>query len=187
MNYLALKNQIFSIDIYSIVPIRFEDRYLIMKWRNEQMYHLRQDKPLTKENQDLYFNTIIQDLFNKITPNQILFSYIKNKECVGYGGLVHINWEDRNAEISFIMKTELEIHEFELHWNNFLKMINNVAFKDLNLMKIFTYAYDLRPRLYNVLNNCNYKIEAKLVNHKIIENKFIDVIIHSKLNEQYIF
>jgi RimJ/RimL family protein N-acetyltransferase len=85
------------------------------------------------------------------------------------------------------MKTELEIHEFELHWNNFLKMINNVAFKDLNLMKIFTYAYDLRPRLYNVLNNCNYKIEAKLVNHKIIENKFIDVIIHSKLNEQYIF
>ena len=185
--YVALKNQFIKYNNFSLVPIRFQDRYQILKWRNEQMYHLRQEKPLTIESQDLYYKNVVGKLFNQKYPDQILFSYLNNNECIGYGGLVHINWEDRNAEISFIIKTELEMYEFELHWNNFLTMINNVAFKDLNLMKIFTYAYDLRPKLYKVLNNCNYKIEAKLKNHKIIENKFIDVIIHSKLNEQYIF
>ena len=37
---------------YKIVPIRYEDRFDIMKWRNEQMYHLRQSKPLTEEDQE---------------------------------------------------------------------------------------------------------------------------------------
>ena len=45
--YKALNNQEYSFNEYSIVPIRSQDRFSIMKWRNEQIYHLRQDKPLT--------------------------------------------------------------------------------------------------------------------------------------------
>ena len=29
-----------------------------MKWRNEQLYHLRQLKPLIKSEQDNYFNNV---------------------------------------------------------------------------------------------------------------------------------
>ena len=36
-----IKNKFLNGD-YKIVPIRFEDRLDIMKWRNEQLYHLRQ-------------------------------------------------------------------------------------------------------------------------------------------------
>src|SRR5690554_1619401 len=111
--YSALKKCTFSAGNYSIVPIRYEDRYEIMKWRNEQIYHLRQKEPLTKEQQDRYFSETVGSLFTQVKPNQILFSYLKGDECVGYGGLVHINWTDRNAEISFIMQTELEEEEFE--------------------------------------------------------------------------
>ena len=50
--YLALKKNIFSIDDFSIIPIRYEDRFEIMKWRNEQVYHLRQDEPLTVKDQE---------------------------------------------------------------------------------------------------------------------------------------
>ena len=53
--YKALNQNIFSNAEFKIVPIRFEDRDDIMKWRNEQMYHLRQDKPLTQKFQDNYF------------------------------------------------------------------------------------------------------------------------------------
>ena len=70
--YKALKKQNFCIKNYSIVPIRYEDRYLIMQWRNDQMYHLRQNEPLTKEQQDLYFNTVVSGLFEQEKPNQIL-------------------------------------------------------------------------------------------------------------------
>ena len=43
----------------------------------------------------------------------VLFNYLHNGKCIGYGGLVHINWIDKNAEVSFIMDTELEENYFE--------------------------------------------------------------------------
>ena len=99
--YICLKNQSYEQNGFSIVPIRYEDRLEIMKWRNDQIYHLRQDKPLTEKDQNLYFKNTIAKLFQKENPNQILFSFLRENICIGYGGLVHINWIDKNAEISF--------------------------------------------------------------------------------------
>ena len=45
--YIAFQQQVFCVDDHKIIPIRFADRYKIMKWRNEQIYHLRQKVPLT--------------------------------------------------------------------------------------------------------------------------------------------
>jgi hypothetical protein len=181
--YIALKKQVVVLGRYSIVPIRHEDRHLIMEWRNEQMYHLRQEKLLTKEMQNEYFTNVISKIFEQDHPEQILFSYLKDSECIGYGGLVHINWNDKNAELSFIMKTELEEIEFELHWKNFLKMVNEIVTNDLCLIKTYTYAYDLRPKLYNALEDSYYKLEARLIKHKNINNNFVDVLIHSRIYE----
>ena len=101
-SYKVLKKQLFSLNEYSIIPIRYEDRLSILKWRNEQIYHLRQDKLLTKNDQDYYFKNVVNRLFNQQRPNQLLFSFLKENLCVGYGGLVHINWVRKNAEISFV-------------------------------------------------------------------------------------
>lgn len=182
-NYKALIKQVYSKGIYSIVPIRFEDRIEIMKWRNEQIYHLRQNQPLTIQDQDNYFNTIINQLFEAEKPNQLLFSYLENDKCIGYGGLVHINWIDKNAEISFVMNTKLEKDMFKFHWGTFLQLLENIAFNELNFHKIFTYAFDLRPHLYEVLESNNYFKEAVLNEHCFFNNQFIDVIIHSKKNK----
>ena len=76
--YKCLKNQEFTNLDYSIVPIRFNDRFEIMKWRNEQMYHLRQVIKLTPQDQNNYFNNVISLLFDQSHPSQILFSYLKN-------------------------------------------------------------------------------------------------------------
>lgn len=180
--YNFLKNSIWNYDNYSIVAIRDEDKHLIMKWRNEQLYHLRQSEPLTIEKQEQYFAQVVAPLFNKSFPNQILFSYLKNNTCIGYGGLVHINWHDKNAEISFVMDTSLENKEFELHWQCFLKLIQKIAFIELDFHKIYTYAFDLRPKLYSALSNEGFKNEAVLVDHIYYNNAFINVLIHSKLN-----
>ena len=143
-SYKILNKQIFRSGIYSIVPIRFQDRFDIMNWRNEQIYHLRQNKPLAANDQDVYFNTVISNLFEQEQPTQILFSMLKNDKCIGYGGLVHINWIDRNAKLSFIMDTEFENDSFQNHWTNFLKMIEKIAFERLAFHNIFTYTFDLR-------------------------------------------
>jgi len=180
--YKSLKSQVFEKNNYKIVPIRCEDRFDIMNWRNEQMYHLRQNSLLTTKEQDIYFKKVVNKLFEKETPNQILFSYLKDGKCIGYGGLVHINWIDKNAEISFVLNTNLESNEFSFHWSNYLGLIEQVAFKELFLHKIFTYAFDLRPHLYPILEHENYKNTAILNEHCFFEDTFIDVYIHEKKN-----
>ena len=62
---------------FKISPIRHEDRLLIMKWRNEQMFHLRQAELLTEEKQNWYFEQVIDKLFEEQKPNQILFSFFR--------------------------------------------------------------------------------------------------------------
>jgi RimJ/RimL family protein N-acetyltransferase len=185
-NYKCLSKQIYSLNEYQIVPIRDQDRYDIMQWRNEQIYHLRQSKPLDKKSQDKYFDTVVTKLFKVENPDQLLFSYLENGICIGYGGLVHINWIDRNAEISFVLNTSLEI-KFVDHWCSFLSLIEQVAFKELQFHKIFTYAFDLRPLLYIALEKSKFTKEAVLKNHTYFDNEFIDVVIHSKLREHKFF
>jgi RimJ/RimL family protein N-acetyltransferase len=180
--YRVLQKQIYKSGTFSLVPIRFEDRLNIMKWRNEQIYHLRQNKPLTNEDQDLYFENVVSKLFEQENPNQILFSFLENGVSIGYGGLVHINWIDKNAEISFIMNTVLEKNRFHEIWIAYLNLIEQVGFSELNLHKIYTYAFDLRPRLYPALLSSGFSEDARLKEHCFFDSKFIDVLIHSKIN-----
>lgn len=180
-NYVALDKQVYSKGEFKIVPIRHEDRYSIMKWRNEQIYHLRQTVPLDQETQDKYFDEVVSKLYEVETPNQLLFSFLKGETCIGYGGLVHINWVDQNAEISFIMDTALESESFLPLWHIYLDLIEQVGFVQLKLHKLYVYAFDLRPHLYSMLEKANYVLDARLKEHARFRGKYVDVVIYYKL------
>ncbi len=181
--YKVLQKQIFKSGDFALVPIRLEDRYDIMQWRNEQIYHLRQNKPLMNEDQDAYFEHVVSKLFDQEQPNQVLFSFLEKGVCIGYGGLVHINWIDKNAEVSFIMNTELEQDYFSNHWTVFLQLIEQVAFKELQFHKLYTYAFDLRPHLYEIIENVGFVKEVRLKEHCFFNGEYKDVLIHGKLNK----
>jgi RimJ/RimL family protein N-acetyltransferase len=182
-SYKVLSKQTFTEGDFSIVPIRFEDRLDIMKWRNEQIYHLRQAKHLSEEDQNAYFQNVVSKVFEQEQPNQLLFSFLKKDTCIGYGGLVHINWVDKHAEISFIMDTSLEKTQFTELWVTFLNLIEKIAFTELNFHKLFTYAFDIRKHLYPALVKANFQHEATFKEHARYEGKMIDVLIHSKFNK----
>jgi len=182
LEYKCLNKQIFANGKYALVPIRFEDRYDIMKWRNEQIYHLRQAKPLTQEDQDTYFENVVAKLFDQEKPNQILFSFLEDGVCIGYGGLVHINWIDKNAEVSFVMNTQLEENQFIELWVEYLMILKQISFKILDFRKIYTYAFDLRPTLYKALAISGFKEEGRLINHINFNQTYIDVLIYSLIN-----
>ena len=180
--YNCLNKQIFEKGDFRIQPTFDDYKYLIMKWRNEQLYHLRQETKLTKETQDEYFNNVVGNLFDKKHPDQILFSFFDKNICVGYGGLVHINWKDKYAEISFVMNTLLEQSFFNKYWTIYLNLIEELAFKELEFNKIFVYAFDLRPKLYEVLKDSNYLREARLKKHHWFKDDYVDVLIYSKFH-----
>ena len=181
-SYKCLSINTFHYNDYNIIPIRYSDRIKIMKWRNEQLFHLRQKELLNLKTQNVYFKDVILKLFENKNPKQILFSYLHKGKLLGYGGLVHIDWTNLNAEISFIMDTSLEKKYFNLHWSNFLKLLEKPAFLILGFSKIYTYAFDLRNHLYHCLETNNYVKEARLQKHVRFDNDFIDVVIHSKIN-----
>ena len=181
-NYKVLKNNSFKSGNYLLVPIRYEDRLSIMRWRNKQMYHLRQEKILNENDQEAYFQNIIHPSFKEEKPAQILFSFLQNEKCIGYGGLVHINWKTKEAEVSFIMATELEADYFEKNWVTFLHLLEKVAFTDLYLSSLFTYAFDLRPQLYKAIENAGFQQTKRLEKLQLIEGKLVDVVIHIKNN-----
>lgn len=180
--YRVLKKQEFKKGEFFLTPIRHEDRFKIMQWRNEQIHHLRQIGLLTEEIQNKYFEDIIAPLFNAEQPNQILFSFIHKGELVGYGGLVHINYVDGNSELSFVMKTELQEHYFETFWIEYLNLIKQPAFKDLRLHKIYTYAFDVRKKLYPALERAGFSLDARLRKHCYVQAEYRDVLIHSFWN-----
>ena len=180
--YKALNKQVYKSGNQKITPLRYEDRLDIMKWRNDQIYHLRQSKILTKDDQIKYFKNIVDELFVVDNPSQLLFSFLHNGNCIGYGGLVHIDWKKQNAEISFILDTDLEIFFFKKYWKKFLSLIEQVAFNDLNFKKIFVYAYDVRKHLYPILIENNYTLTERKKNDYSFNNKILDAYIYSKFN-----
>jgi hypothetical protein len=166
---------------YALVPIRDEDKYPIMQWRNEQLDILRQSTPLTKEMQEAYFKNVVDSLFIEEKPLQLLFSFLYNGTLIGYGGLVHINWKDANAEISFLLATERATSPqyFAEGWSVYLRMISLVAFQYLSFHKIYTYSYSIRGNLFPVLLENGFVEEARLREHVNIKGEFKDVMVHS--------
>ncbi|OYU85250.1 MAG: hypothetical protein CFE24_02805 [Flavobacterium sp. BFFFF2] len=186
-NYICLSQSVFQEDAFSLVPLRDQDKFEILTMRNEQMYHLRQAKPLSVQDQEAYFKNVVAKLFEENQPTQLLFSFLKDGEFIGYGGLVHINWTDQHAEVSFIMKTELEQDFFAYYWEIYLSLLDKLAFDTLHFHKIFTYAFDVRPHLYPILASRGFKEEARLKDHCLFDGQFIDVVYHGKINNNVTF
>ena len=74
--YSFLPGKEYCSNKYSLVPLREQDVESIRKWRNEQIDILRQNKPLTKDEQSKYYHQIIKKSFYEKKPKVILFSFL---------------------------------------------------------------------------------------------------------------
>jgi RimJ/RimL family protein N-acetyltransferase len=180
MTYACLHQQTFMDHAYQILPIRKEDIYLIKEWRNEQIEHLRQPTPLTDEMQKAYFENVIFPSFFQSQPQQILFSFLHNDQLIGYGGIVHLNWQEKQGEVSFLIDTRRGKNHEQYHQDfiSFLTLIKKVAFKDLKLRRLFTETYAIRPHHIAILESAGFLKEKHLRNHIKINEKFVDAFIH---------
>ena len=179
--YICLEKNYYSRNGYSIIPIRKSDMESIRQWRNEQIDILRQKYPITKDEQRRYYENNIKPLFNKEKPIQILFSYLLKDELIGYGGLTNIDWESKRAEISFLLETsknnDSEIYSKE--FSIFLDLIKRVSFEEMLFHKLFTETYDIRQIHINILGKNGFILEGRLKEHKLIDGRYIDSLIHA--------
>lgn len=186
MNYHCLQKQLYSLGSYQLVPLRHEDIFSIMQWRNDQMDILRQKAPLTRDDQENYYHTVIGPSFHEKHPKQILFSYLLDGVCIGYGGLVHIDWQAKRAEVSFLIDTTRAdaSKTYQQDFTTFLRLIKNVAFEDLHFHRLFTETFDRRSAHVAILEKEGFKLEGRLKDHVLINGKYIDSLIHGCVHNE---
>ena len=178
--YKCLNSNIVKTGDYSLVPIRHADIGLIGQWRNEQIDVLRQKLLLTENDQEEYYTNAVKPSFTQEHPSIILFSYLLDGQLIGYGGITNINWISKKAEVSFLLDTSrikdkiIYRKEFSL----FLDLIKKVAFHDMAFHKLFTETYNIRPFHIEILEENEFILEGKLNKRLLIDNKWIDSLIH---------
>jgi RimJ/RimL family protein N-acetyltransferase len=180
MNYACLKTQIFTENSYQIISLREQDIYLIKEWRNAQIDVLRQDAPLTDEMQKKYFENVIRPSFALSQPNQILFSFLKDDQLIGYGGIVHVEWKVPQGEVSFLVDPQRSANPavYDMDFSSFLKLIKTVAFKNLHFKRLYTETYAIRTDHISILERAGFVKERRLKNWVKVKEKFVDALIH---------
>ncbi len=184
MKYNCLKVNSFVDGEFEIRPISINDIEQIRCWRNMQMDVLRQKRVITSSEQIVYFNNILLPLLTQEFPEQIIFSYFKSNILIGYGGLVHLSWEDKRAELSFLLNPEFVGLEnlYEEYFLTFINFMKEVSFKELNFHKIFTETYSHRTFHISVLEKSGFVLEGVLRDHIKINELYNDSLIHSIIN-----
>ena len=186
--YSFLASNKFCLDEYCLVPFMEQEMELIRKWRNEQIDYLRQNKPLTKDEQSKYYHQVIKKSFYEKKPEMILFSFILKNNCIGYGGFVHIDWNLKKAELSFVLDTNRteKLETYKKEFSIFLKIILNIGFKQILFHKIFTETFDIRPNTILVLEKAGFVLENRLLSKNYINGSYIDSLFHRILISEYV-
>jgi len=165
---------------FSLKPIRQDEIFTIMKWRNNQIEYLRQTKPLTKEKQSKYFKHYILGQCDTEKPVDILFAYYHEESLVGYGGLTHIDWYNKIAEISFVLGVESTDGQ-EVYCNyllSFIELLKIVAFEQLMLLQIFSVTYFNRRKQIECLHIIMEKVTISELPSLNRVEKYPEFIIH---------
>jgi hypothetical protein len=102
-------------------------------------------------------------------------------DCIGYGGFVHINWNKKHTELSFILDTERakKIKIYQKEFRIFLGLILRLNLEQIKFKTIFTETYDIRPVHIKILENSGFKRIKRMGRSKnIIDGKIVDSIFH---------
>jgi len=175
-----IRDGIFS--IRAVQPCHIE---FIRQWRNAQMDVLRQPSVLTSKEQEAYYHKYIWPDMCSLYPRNILLVYLENDNLIGYGGLVHIAWEHRRAEISFLLAPQLATisDNYTRYFSKFLCMMKILAFDDLGFERLFTETYAMREHHIQVLETTGFRREGVLKHHVQIDDQPADSVIHGCLTE----
>ena len=154
----------------------------IRVWRNKQISVLRQDTLISKEEQIEYFERFVFPEYSSKEPKQILLSIKKGKDFIGYGGMVNINWQTHESEISFLLSPEFaeKKEQYSTIFTEFINLIIQLA-SQKSIKKLFTETFDFRVHHIRILEKAGFNRKKKLLNRKIINNQMINSIIHEKL------
>ncbi len=168
---------------YAVRAVEPEHIEAIRQWRNAQIDVLRQATPISPQQQIDYYAREIWPTKLVAEPRNILLIYMEDGQPIGYGGLVHIAWEHRRAEVSFLLDPAVPRSDAELAalFAQFLSLMKVLAFRDLGFIRLHTETYAIRHVHIATLEACGFRREGLLRQHVIIGGRPTDALLHGCL------
>jgi len=168
------------LDVRAVQPADIE---AIRQWRNAQMDVLRQTAPISPEQQTRYFADHVWPHVASQEPVQILLALESAGVLIGYGGLVHISWPNRRAEVSFLLTPDRERQSDVLieFFSRFLNLMKQLAFDHLGLRRLCTETFAHRLRHIAALEASGFQCEGRLREHVLIDGTPTDSFAHGLL------
>jgi RimJ/RimL family protein N-acetyltransferase len=185
--YACLSTERFEQGDHAVVPVAAVHIEGIRQWRNAQMDVLRQAAPIMEAQQLQYFTNVIWPQCGLREPDNILFAFLHQGRHIGYGGLVHIAWAHKRAEISFLLDPVYvsQPAAYADHFLHFLELMTQVAFRDLALNRLYTETYAFRVHHISVLEAAGWRVEGTMRSHVIVDGTETDSILHGYLKSDY--
>ena len=185
--YQCMPRPTISDGLFCLMCVQHEHIESIRQWRNAQMAILRQNDEISPQGQLEYFKKYIWSTLNRSKPDNILLAFLQERKLIGYGGLVHIAWQDSRAEVSFLLESsQADTHpEYASRFRSFLALLSEIAFKDLKLNRLFTESYSNRSAHLRALENAGFLKEGILREHTQQKGIATDSVVHSRLAGEY--
>ncbi len=165
---------------FDFLALRECDVQAIRRWRNAQIRFLRQKHPLSEEDQAAWWRDVVVPTHGSRRPVFLLVSILREGRCIGYGGLVNIDWDHRRAEVSFLLDDSLgaEPAGHAAAFSRFLEFVKELAFRDLGLHRLYTETYAFREEHIGVLEAAGFLREGRLVHHTWRGGEPVDSLLH---------
>lgn len=148
MSYKALAEEQWQFGGLLFRPLVFQDIEKIRRWRNSQTKYLRQQGPVSRLKQIIYFfSNVRKDMATK-QPEKVLLGVVSREGLVGYCGLVHIDWMRNEAEVSFLL-SDVNIGEdayTEIMTSALLCLCKVARSLGLKWLKTETYVFPEREK-----------------------------------------
>ncbi len=169
---------------YQYVGFRRDDIQTLRRWRNAQIAVLRQKKPLTHDDQERWFRTVVTPTHQSAEPSFLLVSILDDTQSfIGYGGLTNIDWDRRRAEVSFLVDPARAENDevYRQDYLHFLRFLQSWAFDTLGLHRPHTETYAFRAKHMEILEEAGFCKEGRLIDHiedPFSPGDFMDSILH---------
>lgn len=170
-------------DTLAIQALQPEHIESVRLWRNAQLPVLRQQHPISRQQQIDYFSDVVWPALEHDQPSNILLACVVGDRLIGYGGLVHVAWADARAEVSFLLDPEIvrSKEQYARYFRAYLDLVARLAFDDLSLHRLSGETYSMRSAHIEILESAGFQREGRLREHVMIDGEFQDALIHGLL------
>jgi RimJ/RimL family protein N-acetyltransferase len=183
--YVCLPEEAVTQGGYSLITVQDEHIEAIRQWRNAQIDVLRQATPISPEQQVAYYAQHIWPALLVPQPANILLAFLHGSRLIGYGGLVHLAWEHRRGEVSFLLDTALaaDTTRYAALFEIYLGLLKQLAFDKLRLHRLCTETYAFRDGTIAVLEHSGFLLEGRLRDHVRVDGQWVDALMHGCLRD----